>query len=328
MELFKNTVQKVMAGAMLTLGLGLGAAQAADYPNKPIQVILPFAAGGPTDVVGRVIATQMGEDLEQPFIIESRPGASGTLGSSQVSRAKPDGYTLLMNASVQVIYPGMFKELNFDPMGDFVPIGVLGTVPMVAVVPNESPYQSLKEIIDLAKEDHDAIAYASPGIATLPHLVGELILLETDAKMTHVGYRGTGPALTDIAGGHIDLFYAPLAPALPLIESGAIRPLAVTTKERLEELPDVPPIAEELELEDFDVVTWYGMWAPKDTPDEIVELLNKTMRQASQHPRVAETLKIQGTLPSDLDVAETAKMNIAENQKWLQVMSDANIQPE
>lgn len=326
MRQINRVLSKTALGTCLILAAGF--AQAESYPTKPIQVILPFAGGGPTDAVGRVIATQMGQELGKPLVIESKPGASGTLGTAQAARAKADGYTLLMNASVQVIYPGMFKSLSFDPMEDFTPVGILGTVPMVAVVPTDSSYNSFKELVDAAKKDPEAISFASPGIATLPHLVGEFVLLETDAKMTHVSYRGTAPALTDVVGGHVDLFYAPLAPALPLIQSGKMKPLAVSTQEPLAELPDVPTIASELGLDEFDVVTWYGMWAPKGTPKEIVETLNAAMRKASKAPNVAETLKAQGTIPSDLDVEETIALNLAENEKWLKVMKDANIQPE
>lgn len=304
------------------------AALAQDYPSKSIRTILPFAAGGPTDAIGRVIANQMGADLGQALYIETKPGASGTVGAAEVARAKPDGYTLLMNASVQVIYPGMFKSLNFDPIKDFEFIGVLGTVPMVAVVPPHSKFNKFGEVIKAAKEAPKAISYASPGVATIPHLVGELVSLESKAAMTHVGYRGTAPALTDIAGGHVDVFYAPLAPALPLIKSGKIKPLAVTTKERIADLPDVPSISSELGLNGFDVVTWYGLWAPKGTPKPILEKLNQALLKASKSEKVLETLKAQGTIPSTMNLEQANKFALEENKKWVGVMKAANIQPE
>lgn len=300
----------------------------AEYPDKPVRIILPFAAGGPTDAIGRVVATQMGKDLGQPFVIETRPGASGTIGAAEVARSKPDGYTILMNASVQVIYPGQFKSLPFDPMSDFVPVGVLGTVPMVAVVPANSQFNSFKELVDFAKQHRGRIAFASPGSATLPHLVGELVNIEAGVDMVHVPYKGTAPALTDVAGGHVDLFYAPLAPALPLIESGRIKPLAVSTGDRIKELPDIPTIRESLDLPEFDVVTWYGMWVPKGTSEEIVNKLNQAMVAASKAPEVAEVLNSQGTTPSTLNAAETKAFAEAENRKWVHVMRQAGIEPE
>lgn len=318
------TAATMMAGA-----IGAAPARAADttYPSKPIQVILPFAPGGPTDVVGRTIATEMGQILGQPLVIETRPGASGTIGTAAVARAPADGYTLLMNASVQVIYPGQFKSLSFDPMGDFTAVGVLGTVPMVAIVPPDSPYNSFAEVIAAAKDKPGALAFASPGVATLPHLVGELVNTSTGAKLEHVGYRGSNPALTDVAGGHVQLMYAPLAPAIPLIQAGRVKPLAVTTGERLKDLPNVPTIAETV-LPGFDIVTWYGVWAPKGTPEAVVEKLNQAMIQASSSPRVAETLAAQGTIPSQLTAAQTQAFAVEENQRWLKVMQDAGIQPE
>lgn len=324
-----QTFKKITLNMMTGIGLGFYATTVlAAYPEKPIRVILPFAAGGPTDAIGRVVATQMGKDLGQPLVIETKPGASGTIGTADIAKAKPDGYSLLMNASVQVIYPGMFNKLSFDPMNDFTPIGVLGTVPMVAVVPPDSKFNSFKELVDFAKANPDEITFASPGKATLPHLVGEFVNLEAKTKMVHVSYKGTAPALTDVAGGHVNLFYAPLAPAIPLIQSGKIKPLAVSTKARVPELPNVPSIAESLNIDDFNVVTWYGMWAPKGTPDDIIQKLNTAMIKASKSKEVSEVLKAQGTTASDMDVSQTKAFGEAENIKWLKVMKDANIQAD
>jgi len=186
---------RLFAGALLstTLAFGTAALAASGYPNKVIQVVLPFATGGPTDTIGRVVTMEMSKIIGQPMVIETRPGASGSVGAAGVARAPADGYTLLMNASVHVIYPGMFKGLTFDPMTDFVPIGVLGTVPMVAVVPANSRFKSFKALVEHSKANPDAISFASPGKATLPHLVGEFVKLQTNSKMLHVSYRGTGP---------------------------------------------------------------------------------------------------------------------------------------
>ena len=320
-------LRKIVVGAVIAACTCV-AAYAEEFPSKSIRTILPFASGGPTDAIGRVIATQMGTDLGQAIYIESKPGASGTLGAFEVARAKNDGYTLLMNASVQVIYPGMFKSLQFDPIKDFEFIGVLGTVPMVAVVPPSSKYRTFADVVKAANADPKAISYASPGIATIPHLVGELVSLEAKAPMTHVGYKGTAPALTDVAGGHTDLFYAPLAPALPLIKSGKLRPLAVTTKDPIPELPNVPTIGQQIGSKDFDVVTWYGLWAPKGTPKSVLEKLNQALLKASKSPKVLETLQAQGTTPSTMNLDQAHKYALEENKKWIGVMKAANIKPE
>ncbi|KRC85973.1 Tripartite tricarboxylate transporter family receptor [compost metagenome] len=304
-----------------------GAQAQASYPDKPIRVIMPWAAGGPTDVVGRVVAVQMGEILGQPLVIETRAGASGTIGAAQVAKAPADGYTLLMNPSVQGIYPAQFKSLSFDPIKDFRMVGVLGTVPMVAVVPPNSRFKTFADLIQHARAQPGTLTFASPGVATLPHLAGELINTSTKVSISHVGYRGSSPALTDVAGGHVELMYAPLAPALPLIQSGKVIPLAVTTKARLADLPNVPTIAETV-LPDFDIMTWYGMWVPKDTPEPIIAKLNKAMVEASKSPKVVDALKSQGTLPSTMSYQEAEAFNLAESARWIKVMKDANIQPE
>lgn len=316
------------ACSAIVAAMPIAGAQAQDnYPDKPIRVIMPWAAGGPTDVVGRVVAVKMGEILGQPLVIETRAGASGTIGAAQVAKAPADGYTLLMNPSVQGIYPAQFKSLSFDPIKDFRMVGVLGTVPMVAVVPPNSKFKTFADLIQHARAQPGTLTFASPGVATLPHLAGELINTSTKASISHVGYRGSSPALTDVAGGHVDLMYAPLAPALPLIQSGKVVPLAVTTKTRLADLPNVPTIAETI-LPDFDIVTWYGMWVPKDTPEPIIAKLNKVMVEASKSPKVVEALKSQGTLPSTMSYQEAEAFNLAESVRWIKVMKDANIQPE
>ncbi|MDG9970804.1 tripartite tricarboxylate transporter substrate binding protein [Achromobacter mucicolens] len=323
----KRSFLTAACSAILAATPVTGALAQGSYPDKPIRVIMPWAAGGPTDVVGRVVAVQMGEILGQPLVIETRAGASGTIGAAQVAKAPADGYTVLMNPSVQGIYPAQFKSLSFDPIKDFRMVGVLGTVPMVAVVPPTSKFKTFADLIEHARAQPGTLTFASPGVATLPHLAGELINSSTKASISHVGYRGSSPALTDVAGGHVDLMYAPLAPALPLIQSGKVVPLAVTTKARLADLPNVPTIAESV-LPDFDIVTWYGMWVPKDTPEPIIAKLNAAMVQASKSPKVVDALKSQGTMPSTMSYQEAEAFNLAESARWIKVMKDANIQPE
>lgn len=324
----RHTLRAIAAAAAAVSLAGLpGLAAGQSYPAKPIRVVLPFAPGGPTDVIGRALTAEMSKSLGQQLIIESKPGGSGVIGAYDVARSSADGYTLLMNASVQVIYPGMFKSLKFDPMKDFVPVGVLGTVPMVAVVPAASPFKTLKDLVAHAKANPGKVMFASPGIATLPHLVGELLNLTANVKTAHVGYKGTGPALTDLVGGHVDLMYAPLAPAMPMIKAGKLRPLAVTPAKRVPNLPDVPTF-QEAGISNFDVVTWYGIWAPKGTPPAIVNQLNTEMVKAAKSDAVKAVLQQQGTEPSYMTAAEFSAFAEAENRKWVKVMVDANIQPE
>jgi tripartite-type tricarboxylate transporter receptor subunit TctC len=232
-----------------------------------------------------------------------------------------------MNPSIHVIYPGMFKSLKFNTMKDFAPVGMLGTVPLVAVVPQASPYKTLQDFISFARANPGKVMFASPGMASLSHLVGELLNSTARINTVHVSYKGTGPALTDVVGGHVDIMYAPLATAMPMIKAGRLRPLAVTASRRIANLAEVPTFQEE-GIEDFEVATWYGIWAPKGTPAEIVERLNAEIRKASRTESVKTTLQQQGTEASNLNVAEFAAFAEAENRKWIKVMTDAKIQAE
>jgi tripartite-type tricarboxylate transporter receptor subunit TctC len=314
-------VSVMMASAVLA------ASPADKYPEKPVRVVIPAPAGGPTEVIGRVIFTKMAESMGQPFVLETKPGASGTIGAADVAKAPADGYALLTNASWHVLYPGIFKELRFDPMNDFRMVGLTGTVPMVAVVSASSPYKLFAEVVTASRRSPGSVTYAHPGSASLPYLVGQFVNQQGQLTTRDIAYKGTGPALTDVAGGHVDMMYAPLPPAMPMIQSGKLRALAVSTGSRLKELPDVPTIAES-GFPGFDVVTWYGVWAPKNTPTPIVEKLNKALVDASKTPQVLEVLKGQGTMPSDMTASQAEAYAKAEHVKWMDVLKKAGIKPE
>ncbi len=316
-----------IAACLMMVGSALAASPADKYPEKPVRVVIPAPVGGPTEVIGRVVIGKMSESMGQPFVLETKPGASGTIGAADVAKAPADGYSLLTNASWHVLYPGIFKELRFDPMRDFRMVGVTGTVPMVAVVPASSPYKSFADLVAAARKDANKVTYAHPGSASLPYLVGQFVNQQGKLNIRDITYKGTGPALTDVAGGHVDMMYAPLPPAMPLIQGGKLRALAVSTATRLKDLPDVPTIAES-GFPGFDVVTWYGIWAPKDTPTPIVEKLNKALVDASKTPQVLEVLKAQGTLPSDMNASQAEAFAKAEHEKWMEVFKKAGIQPQ
>jgi tripartite-type tricarboxylate transporter receptor subunit TctC len=264
--------------------------------------------------------------LGQPIVIESRPGAAGTIGARDVALSKPDGYTGLMNASIQVMYPGIFKTLHFDPMKDFTPVGVFGFAPMVAVVRAQSPIKSFRDLIEAARAKPASITFASGGLGSLPHLVGELVNVRSGVRISHIPYNGTGQALTDVLGGHVEVLYASVASALPQIKGGKLRALAVTSAARIDLLPDVPTIAES-GIPDFDVTSWYGYWVPKNTPRDVVQRLNQSMRDASAMPAVVRRLSTEGIIPSKMDADEFAAFAAAENRKWLDVMKQAGVQP-
>ncbi|HUG57703.1 MAG TPA: tripartite tricarboxylate transporter substrate binding protein [Candidimonas sp.] len=297
------------------------------FPSKPIRIISPHQSGSTTELFGRMLSTEMGELLGQSIVMESRPGAAGTIGAREVAHSKPDGYTALVNASIQVMYPGMFKSLSFDPMKDFTPVGVFGFAPMVVVVSEQSKIKSFKDMIETARKHPKTLSFASGGLGSLPHLVGELVNLSSKAEITHVPYNGTGQATTDVAGGHVDILYASVASAIPMIKGGKLRPLAVTSAKRIDALPDVPTIAES-GIPNFDVTSWYALWVPKDTPKDVVAKLNKSMRDASELPVVQERMKLNSVIASKLTADEFASFVQAEGDKWLGVMKRAQVQPK
>jgi tripartite-type tricarboxylate transporter receptor subunit TctC len=314
--------------AVIAVGCAFGSAgaQAADaYPNTAIRIIVPHQAGSTTETFGRMLSGEMGELLGQPIVIESRAGAAGTIGARDVALSKPDGYTGLMNASIQVMYPGMYKSLSFDPIKDFTPVGIFGFAPMVVVVGERSPIKSFKDMIDTARANPGKLSFASGGLGSLPHLVGEVVNERSNVKIAHIAYNGTGHALSDVMGGHVDILYASVASAVPLIKSGKLRALAVTSAKRVDSLPDVPTIAES-GLPDFDVTSWYALWMPKNTPQAIVDKVNKAMRDASARPAVQERLKQNGVIPSTLTAQQFAEFSDAESVRWLAVMKRANIE--
>ena len=316
-----------LAAVAALAGFCIAPAHAADpYPNNSIRIVVPHQAGSTTETFGRMLSTEMGEMLGQPIVIESRAGASGTIGAREVAMSKPDGYTGLMNASIQVMYPGMYTNLSFDPIKDFTPVGVFGFAPMVVVVGEQSTIKSFKGMIDAARANPGKLSFASGGLGSLPHLVGELVNERSNVKITHIAYNGTGHALNDVMGGHVDILYASVASAVPLIKAGKLRALAVTSAKRVDSLPDVPTIAES-GLPDFDVTSWYALWMPKNTPRAVVDKVNKAMRDASARPAVQERLRQNGVIPSSLTAEEFATLSSSESERWLAVMKRANIKP-
>lgn len=317
----------LLAAGAAPLLASLPAFADAHYPSRLIKIVIPFPAGGPTDAIGRVFAREVSRTLGQPMIVENKGGAGGLTASADVAHAPPDGYTVLMNPSVQVTWPSLIKDLKFDPMQDFQPVALLGVVPLVAVVATQSPYRGMRDFIEAAKKEPGALTYASPGTGSFMHLTGEFVNSAAQIKTMHVPYKGSAPAITDVAGGHVALMYAPLATALPLIQGGKLRALAVTTARRLPSLPNVPTFAE-TGLSNAEISTWYGVWAPKGTPADIVEKLNSAFRAAVSNDGVKSVLAAQGTEAQAMDVPAFTQFVDAEYRRWTKVVKDAGISPE
>ncbi|AZG11194.1 tripartite tricarboxylate transporter substrate binding protein [Pigmentiphaga sp. H8] len=315
-------VTMIVAAALAAASVG---AQAQDkYPSRSIVLISPYQAGGTTETFARLIMDDVAAILGQPIVIEQKPGAAGTIGARLVANAKGDGYTLLANTSQHVMYEGMFANLPFQPMKDFRPVGVLGSAPIIVVTREGSPYKTFRDVLEAAKTKD--ITFASGAQGSLPHLTGERVAVQGNFRMSHVPFSGTAPALTNVLGGHVDLLYSTAASVMPQIRGGKLRALAVSTKDRMSELPDVPTIAES-GMPGFDVTAWYGVWAPKDTSQEIVDAFNKAMREASTRPDVLKRMEAVSVTPSSLTAQQFAAFAESERKTWLEVMKRANMKP-
>ena len=307
---------------------GASAAPAADYPARPITLLLGFAPGGPSDVVARIVAKKMESTLGQPVVIENRPGASGNVASETVARATPDGYLLAFATNGMMVYNvSLFKKINYDPVKDFAPITVIGKQANVLYVHPSVPARSVQELVAYAKANPGKLNFASGGHGTAGHLSGELLKTEAKIQMQHVAYKGTGPALQDVLAGHVHMAFSAVAPIIPHIQSGAVRALAVTSLTRSTALADVPAFAE-LGYPDFEAVTWHSLVAPAGTPKETIATLYRAAATALADP---DTKKQYENLGVDI-VANTpeefaAYIN-AEIPKWAAVIKAAGISAE
>lgn len=322
---FTRRAALVLACSALSLfSLGHPAA-AQDFPNRTITLVVPFAAGGSTDVVGRVVAQKMGDVLGQQIVVENVAGAGGNLGAARVARANPDGYTILMGTvATHALNPLILKTKPYDPEKDFAPVSLLVVVPNVLVVNPQLPVNSVAELIELLKKEPDKYAYASSGNGTPLHLSGELFNSMTGVKMQHVPYKGAGPALNDLIGNQISIMFDNLPSSSGHIKAGTLRALGVTTKERAPSFPDVPTVAET--VPGYETYTWNALFAPAGTPPEVVAKLNEAANAALKDPAVIARMKdfsatIVGSTP-----AELGKHVTAELAKWTPVVKSANIQ--
>ena len=320
---------------VLRLGAGLGAlalatvtglttptpaaAQSA-YPSRPITLVVPFPAGGSTDLVARLIASRMTGVLGQQIVIDNRGGAGGNLGSAAVARAEPDGYTILMGTvATHALNPALQKKMPYDAVKDFAPISLLALIPNVLVVSNDFPAKNVKELIDLLKAKPGEYSYASSGNGTPLHLSGELFKSMAGVDMVHVPYKGAGPALVDVIAGHVPIMFDNLPPSLEQIRAGKIRGLAVTTKERAPSIPDLPTIAET--LPGYETYSWNAFFAPAGTPKAIIAKLNEASLAALKDPEVSAKLAdlsatVVGSTPEEL--ATHVKDELA---KWAPVVA-------
>jgi tripartite-type tricarboxylate transporter receptor subunit TctC len=307
----------------LVLAHGLSAAGAEDaYPTKPVHMIIPFAAGGPTDIVGRIMATKMGLLLGQQVVVEDRTGAGGNIGADVVARAPNDGYTLLMaTVSTQAINPGLYKHMPYDPIRDFVGLGRVGVTPTLLGVSPKLPVTDLKSLIALIKANPGKYTFGSSGVGSILHLCGEeFTALAGGLQMVHVPYRGSAPMDADLVGGQIAMAFDATPTAMPLAKSGAIRAIAAGMLQRIKAMPDLPTL-NELGLKGYECYTWNAILAPAGTPAPIVDKLNKAINDALADPKVSSALEVAGIEPTPGSTPKsTAEFLATELAKWAPII--------
>lgn len=319
-------LRTVASGAIAGAMAGSGAAQAASYPDKPVRIILPFAVGGNADAVARLLANKLAERLKQPFVIEAKPGANGTIAADYVAKSAPDGYTLLLNSSAQAINPTLYPKLPFDPVNAFAPVAqVVQPGPFVIVVNAQLPVRDLRELVAYAKARPGAISYGSAGVGNSLHLGGEMLAQAAGIDLLHVPYKGAAAIVNDLVGGQIQLMLNSWLAVQPFVESGKLRAIAQTGLQRSPAMPDIPTVAES-GFPGFEFTSWFGLWAPAGTPADVVDTLNATTRWAMGQPDVLERLAPFGTgAPQPLSPAEFGRFTSAEIERYARVIRKARI---
>jgi len=302
--------------ALLALGAASGLASADDYPSRPITLIVPFPPGGSTTVMARNVADKMSTALGQQIVVENRGGAGGTIGTRFVAKAAPDGYTILLSyTATMAIAPTMNANAGYDPHKDFVPIGMIGFAPNVLVVHPSLPVRSIADLIANAKAAPAPLQYGSPGVGTVNHLAGEYLAAEAGLKLQHVPYKGNGPAISDLLGGHIPMMFLPVPVALGNIKAGTLRGIAITTAKRSSLLPDLPTLAES-GVPGFDAALRYGLMAPAGTPPAVLARLNKELNAALATQEVKDRLATEGAEPMPGTPEAYAADVATDEKKW------------
>jgi tripartite-type tricarboxylate transporter receptor subunit TctC len=321
-----TTCAILLAAAGFMLAFASHASAQSDYPNRPVRLIIPFPPGGSNDVVGRMIGDQLSKQLGKQVVIDNRAGAGGVIGTELASKEKPDGYTLLVISLAHAVNPWLYK-LPYDPIKAFAPIGVMGSGPNVVVVHPDLPVKSIKELVALAKAKPGDVQYASAGIGSFQHLGGELFKLEAGVDMLHVPFKGGGPAMIDVIGGHTKVMFSSLVQTTPHIKTGKLRAIGVGSKERSKVLPDVPSVAE-AGVPTYEAVNWWGIVAPAGTPQPIIDRLHAALTASQDSPEVEKQFAAEGAVVVKKTPAEFGAFMESEMKKWEQVVKKGNIKAE
>lgn len=312
-----------LAVAPLTTLVNLAQAQdAAAYPNKPVRIVVGFAPGGATDIVARLIAQKLQDNLGQPFLVENKPGAGSNLGAEQVQRATPDGYTLLLATIANATNMSIYKNLAYDTLRDFVPVTHLMSAPSVLVVSNSVPANNLRELIALAKSKPGQLTFASSGAGGSPHLAGEMLKVRAGIDIIHVPYKGAAPAMADVIAGTVDMGFKTALSAIPQMQAGKVKPIAVAATRRLAQIPNVPTMGE-AGIGDFEVSSWNGLLAPARTPPDIVAKLNRECQKILAMPDIREKFAAQAAEPVGGSPEQFGIYIRSEIDRWAKVVKES-----
>jgi tripartite-type tricarboxylate transporter receptor subunit TctC len=318
--------RRLLPLALFALVVAAPVARAADYPTRPIHLVIPFPPGGSNDVVGRVFAAAIGDKIGQTLVVENRSGAGGVVGTENASKAAPDGYTLLVISIAHAVNPWLYK-LNYDPIKAFVPVGIMASGTNVLVVNPTLPVRSVKELVALAQQKPGELNYASAGIGSFQHLGGELFKLAAKTNIVHVPFRGGGPALLDVIAGNTKIMFSSLVQTTPYIKNGQLIALGTGGTQRSPVLPDVPTIAE-AGVAGYEALNWWGILAPAGTPKEIVDKVHAALAAAQDSPETQKRLESEGATVVRMSSDEFGRFMVSEMSKWEKVVKESGMKAE
>lgn len=317
-----------MFAAALSFSATLPARAEPAWPAKPVTYVVPYPAGGTTDILGRLIAQRLGAALQTTVIVDNKPGATGTIGGGFVARSAPDGYTILgTSIGPQAIVPSLMPRLPYDPVKSFEPVILVGTIPHVLVTGANEPFKTVDDLVRGAKAKPGSLTFASGGNGTILQMQGELLKIEAGIDMVHVAYKGDTPAMQDVLAGHVNVMFVPIAAALPHIQSGKLRAIAVTSAKRLKVLPAVPTMAES-GVPGFEVEQWQAVYVPANTPKPVVQRLNAEIARILNEPEVAARLDSLGVTPAGGTPEQLAGVQKTDTAKWARVIKTAGIKAD
>lgn len=321
----QSLLQAVAAAALLITGAA--DAQTSAYPDKPIRFVVPYPPGGGTDVIARIVQDRLRAALGQSIVIENRGGAGGSIGTEAVARSAPDGYTVLFTLSSHTINPAIYSKLSFDTARDFEPVGIVCSLPQILVANPQFPANTVQQLITMAKDKPGSLAFASVGNGSPGHLAGEMMKIRSGTQLTHIPYRGGGPAVTDVVSGQVPLLWVSIPAAAQFVKQKQLKALAVSTLKRSAAFPDVPTM-QESGISDFEVDSWYAMFVPAKTPRAIIDRLNAALNTVLKEPEIREKLLAQGSEAVGGTPEQLGAVVNAELPKWAKLVKDAGIKAD